>query len=81
MTTITPVKARTDGIRRCQPPDHRVEAGVFEGDEVEEGHVAGRGEGAPCKRPRECEEREKDGGDEPPAEQAVGRFRGACGVV
>ena len=71
-----------DGRHQEVPaPDDRVEAGVFECDEVEEGNVAGRGEGARSEGPREREEREEDGGDEPPAEQAVGRGGGAGGVV
>ena len=61
--------------------DDGVEAGVFERDEIEERNVAGRGEGTRCDGPREREEREKDGDDEPPAEQAVGRFGGAREAV
>ena len=64
-----------DGRHQEMPgADERVEAGVFEPDEVEDGNVAGRGEGARCDGPREREDREQEGGDQPPAEQAVGRF-------
>ena len=61
--------------------DDRVEAGVFELYEVEKGNVTGRGEGTRCDGPRERDEREKDGDDDPPAEKAVGGFGGVGEVV
>ena len=51
--------------------DDEVDAGVLERDEVEDGNVAGRGEGTRCGGPREHEDGEQEGGDDPPAEQAV----------
>ena len=45
--------------------DDRVEGGVFEFYEVEKGNVTRRGEGTHLDGPRERDEREKDGEDEP----------------
>lgn len=61
--------------------DDVVGGGVFEPDEVEKGHVTGRGGGTRCDGPPEREGREREGDDDPLAEQPVGRFGDAGKLV